>query len=81
MKTCATCKESKPETEFQKNRARKDGLHGKCRKCQKDYFARWREKNPDYHSAWLKEKYSTEEGREVFRKRSRERYWRNKSQS
>ena len=74
MKRCSTCKKNKPESDYQKNRARKDGLHDKCRECQKEYFAGWRKKNPNYHKAWLKEKYSTEEGREVFRKRSREQY-------
>lgn len=79
MKTCSACKKSKPEKDFQKNRARKDGLHDKCRKCQKEYFAGWRKKNPDYHKDWLKEKYSTEDGREVFRKRARDWYRKNKN--
>jgi hypothetical protein len=33
MKQCSKCKETKPTTEFYKNRSRRDGLQGRCRDC------------------------------------------------
>lgn len=42
MKTCAICKQPKPESEFNKHAKRKDGLQTKCRSCgkqkAKDYY-------------------------------------------
>lgn len=36
MKTCRICGEQKEETEFGKNRARKDGLQTSCKSCRKE---------------------------------------------
>ena len=35
LKTCSKCKESKPLTEFHKNRGNKDGLHNYCKECNR----------------------------------------------
>ena len=36
-KVCVRCKESKPLTEFSKDRRNKDGLNKYCRACKKFY--------------------------------------------
>lgn len=79
MKKCSECKKSKPEREFNKNKTKSGGLQDKCKKCAKEYYDQWRKKNPDYHSAWYKKKSSTEEGKEVYRKRARDWYKKNKN--
>lgn len=38
MKICSTCKIAKPNTEFQKNKRKKDGFHYSCKSCYKDYY-------------------------------------------
>jgi len=40
MKICSKCKEAKDESEFYKNRGKKDGLHDECKKCIKEYNAK-----------------------------------------
>jgi len=37
MKRCSCCKELKFETEFYKNKGKKDGLANDCKKCHKQY--------------------------------------------
>ncbi len=37
MKLCSKCKERKDESEFRKNRSRKDGLSVWCKKCFRNY--------------------------------------------
>lgn len=48
MKTCIICGETKPTTEYNKNARYKDGLHSRCRECQRqwqrDYLEANREK-------------------------------------
>jgi hypothetical protein len=48
MKTCTVCKKDKPLDQFNKNRARKDGLQTLCKDCTRErfkvYYANNREK-------------------------------------
>lgn len=37
MKTCITCKQSKPFSEFNKDRSKKDGIRNYCKSCQRSY--------------------------------------------
>ena len=37
MKRCSKCKKQKDESEFNKNRSRKDGLSVWCKKCKREY--------------------------------------------
>ena len=39
MKTCPRCNVEKPRSEFNKNKARKDGLSVYCHQCTKEYMA------------------------------------------
>jgi len=43
MKRCATCGETKDESEFSKNKSRKDGMHSDCKICNAAYHAKHRE--------------------------------------
>ena len=45
MKTCSTCKEAKPTTEFHKDRKSSDGLHSECKQCRAAYAKKYREDN------------------------------------
>lgn len=44
-KRCSTCKETKPVSEFGKNRSREDGLHTQCKVCKKKSDHKYREAN------------------------------------
>jgi hypothetical protein len=41
MKRCTLCKETKPVTEFNRNKAFGDGLHSACRACALARFSDW----------------------------------------
>jgi len=44
MKKCSNCKEQKNQTEFHRDKTRRDGYHYTCKACKKPYFTRyWRE--------------------------------------
>ena len=45
MKRCAMCGELKPESEFNKHSASKDGLYYQCRECHAAYQREWRKRN------------------------------------
>lgn len=47
MKHCSRCKTDKPESEFHKNRATKDGLYGFCKPCSVKAAQEWQKKNPE----------------------------------
>lgn len=46
-KTCSACGETKPFSEFYKNRDGKFGLTSKCAECVRADVARYRERNPE----------------------------------
>lgn len=46
-KRCSTCKETKPASEFYKNRSTKDGLAYECKMCVYDYSRRYCEANKE----------------------------------
>lgn len=66
MKQCGHCEEWKPETEFNKNRAKPDGLQGYCRKCQRASGRKYAasEKGRETRQTYL----ATPEGKEMRRK-------------
>ena len=55
LKTCPKCKEEKPRLEFNKEKARKDGLQYTCRECRKQYCKENAEKIKQYHKQYYKE--------------------------
>ena len=46
-KHCLMCGETKPPSEFHKNRVRKDGLNQRCKPCAKKYRDEWYKKNKE----------------------------------
>lgn len=72
MKTCSKCKETKPLSEFSKNKRSKDGLDSRCKECVRAYSK--------YHYENNKEKYHEraaqwrEDNRELLNERFRTRY-------
>ena len=48
MKTCFTCKQTQPLTEFSKNSAKKSGLRSSCKKCEKKRNVEYNQKNKEY---------------------------------
>lgn len=47
MKTCSKCKEEKPLSEFNKNKARKSGVSSQCKSCIKETMAVYYQENKD----------------------------------
>lgn len=43
MKKCGSCKQLLSLSEFNANKARKDGLQGECRTCTKEYYKKYYE--------------------------------------
>ena len=41
MKTCCRCKVSKPFTEFSKDKGKRDGLHARCKPCNRAAVSAW----------------------------------------
>jgi hypothetical protein len=68
MKHCPTCQISKPSTEFNINKSRKDGLQSFCRECQKIY-------DQSYYATRVERRTSTYERVKDRRKKKREMIW------
>jgi len=54
-KVCSKCGESKPRSEFSKNRRKKDGLQDQCKGCDKQYRQENREHRLEYLKQWHQE--------------------------
>lgn len=54
MKTCNTCKQDKPISDFYKLKKNKDGLNNQCKACYNARIRKWRKKNPDKRKAHKK---------------------------
>lgn len=54
MKTCTTCKNTKPFSEFNKDRQKKDGLNPRCKTCSRA----WHHKNKSRVREYQKQYYS-----------------------
>jgi hypothetical protein len=48
LKTCSTCKESKPKSEYGVITSRKDGLAGQCKPCRRASGKKWRDGNREH---------------------------------
>lgn len=54
-KTCSCCKETKPVTEFHKNKGGRYGVRSTCKVCKNAARARWAEENPEYQANYYAE--------------------------
>jgi len=52
MKRCSKCKQHKDESEFWKNKNRKDGLADWCKPCYRAWEAENRDNRRAYHTNW-----------------------------
>lgn len=64
MKKCVICKVEKPTTEFNRNRAKSDGLNTLCRKCSNAKSRQYYKDNKDKH------KQATIERSRIIRRRN-----------
>jgi hypothetical protein len=58
MKTCTKCKETKPLSEFCKDKRTKDGLSGWCKDCVKSYNKEYQKsgKRKEYYKQYAQNK-------------------------
>jgi hypothetical protein len=69
MKTCKTCQETKPLTDFYAQKGVKDGRASKCKTCHKAHSKAYLQVNREKHcQAMLKNYYKTKEQRAAYRK-------------
>lgn len=54
-KKCASCNQSKPLTEFHKNKGHKDGLNSYCNACSYEKYTEWRLKNKERYNKLISE--------------------------
>jgi hypothetical protein len=73
MKQCGRCKESKPLSEYNKDKYTKSGYRSQCKEC----MSKERDKMKDYYKQWREQ----EEIKEIYRKYRKERYFLNKKKS
>lgn len=55
FKTCNSCNEAKPLSQFSKNRNNKDGLNYYCKSCASARYKQWREENQEKRSQYMRE--------------------------
>lgn len=90
MKTCCHCKQSKPYSEFHKNRSQPDGYAHRCKSCIKEYYdepkmrSQRNQQKRDYYSQNkeeidAKQKVYYYTNREEILEKQRERYHTNPS--
>jgi len=78
MKTCSKCKETKPLSEFYKNRSTKDGLQAYCKICQSKYQAKYQkmysqtERGRTAHKRAMARYLKTDKGAILTKARSRQ---------
>ena len=68
VKTCPKCGESKPLSEFNKNKSRKDGHGGYCRPCAYDAIKAYKKANPEKVAARAWNKNHLENRRAAWNK-------------
>lgn len=78
MKICCTCKTELCESNFHKNRTRKDGLSETCKECAKKRSRDWWQKNKERAHARAHEYLAKSENAEANRRRSNNWYWANR---
>ena len=67
MKKCSTCKVEKELSEFNKQKANKDGLQGQCKDCKNEYSKQWKQANKgnikEYNKEWCQANKEHNNGR------------------
>jgi hypothetical protein len=68
MKVCSSCGTEKPESEYTKRKASKDGLASACRECLKERDAKRYEKEREHRIARHKAYMATPQGKEAHKR-------------
>lgn len=74
QKCCSECREIKPESEFYRNGAQKDGYCNLCKSCDKARHFNWRKKNSEVIYRYHRENMAKDLG--AYRERNRRAWWR-----
>lgn len=67
MKRCSCCKELKQETEFPRNRTKKDGLNTYCKVCAVIQKTQWRKDNPEKSREFERNRHQRQNNPEQMR--------------
>lgn len=70
-KACPKCNQTKPISEWGKNKSKKDGLASECKKCHAKASSLWRQKNPEEQLRRSREQYAKSRDREIARRKTR----------
>lgn len=71
LKVCSKCKQSKPRSEFHKDKSMKGGLHFHCKVCRREAVKKWREANKERQ----KEYYQANKERQKERRKEYDKNW------
>ena len=74
-KRCSKCGQTKPHSDWGKNKSKKDGLASECKSCHASASAQWRKANPEEQKRRSREQYS--KNREASNAKRKENYWAN----
>jgi hypothetical protein len=74
-KTCTKCGQTKPHSDWGKNKSKKDGLASECKSCHAAQVAEWRKANPEEQKRRSREQFAKNRERENARRAKR--YWAN----
>ena len=77
-KTCTKCKETKPVSEFYKDKTKKGGFRPNCKRCTKEQVSLYREHNKEKAAACCRRWRS--KNKELVREKNRRWYEENKEQ-
>jgi len=72
MKVCSTCKQSKDESCFTKDKRMRDGLRSQCKECHNTTTRAWRAKNKDRIKATTRANY--EKNRDKYLEKARKQW-------
>ena len=67
---CTVCKETKPITEFTRNKNKKTGFEARCKKCARQAIAEYRRNNPEKYTETKLRSYS--KNKDKLNQRNRE---------
>jgi hypothetical protein len=76
LKTCTECKETKPVSEFFRNKSNYDGFAYQCKPCLKKWSKKWHSENKEKHAAHVREwAKNNQEWVKDYAKKNRRRFY------
>jgi hypothetical protein len=74
-KTCTKCGQTKPHSEWNRNRSKKDGLASECKSCHAERSLKWRKANPEEQKRRSRQQHH--KNKDDANARRRANYWAN----